>query len=132
MKTQLLCTFTTEDKVDDIVDLIIACHDIIFDKIYIFSNKHDSNQMICTYNIEEDKDHYAETTDTISLHRKKQTNTLYTINALNEAIRSANGGELDKSFPLDWSKYTNSLLLTNDGGLHIVATKLYKIVNVGK
>ena len=66
----------------------------------------------------------------MAIHRKKETNTLYTINALNEAIRKDNDGELDKTFSLDWSQYQNSLLLTNDQGLNIVKTKLYKIVEV--
>jgi hypothetical protein len=66
----------------------------------------------------------------MAIHRKKETNTLYTINALNEAIREDNGGVLDKSFSLDWTKYQNSLLLTNDSGLNIIKTKLYQIVNV--
>ena len=68
--------------------------------------------------------------DTISLHRKKQTNTLYTINALNEVIRSKNGGVLDKSFQVDWSEFQNSLLLTNDSGLNIIRTKIHKIINI--
>jgi hypothetical protein len=67
---------------------------------------------------------------TMAIHRKKETNTLYTINALNEAIRKDNDGELDKTFSLEWSQYQNSLLLTNDQGLNVVKTKLYKIVDV--
>jgi hypothetical protein len=66
----------------------------------------------------------------MAIHRKKDTNTLYTINALNEAIRKANNGILDKKFSLDWKEYQNSLLLTNDQGLNVVRTKLYKIINV--
>ena len=66
----------------------------------------------------------------MAIHRKQETNTLYTINALNEAIRKDNNGVLDKKFSLDWPQYRNSLLLTNDQGLNIVRTKLFKIVNV--
>ena len=66
----------------------------------------------------------------MAIHRKKETNTLYTINALNEAIREENDGMLDKKFSLNWSTYQNSLLLTNDQGLNVIRTKLYKIVNV--
>ena len=66
----------------------------------------------------------------MAIHRKKETNTLYTINALNEAIRKANNGLLDKQYSLEWSEYQNSLLLTNDQGLNVVKTKLYKIVEI--
>jgi len=36
--------------------------------------------------------------NTISLHRKKITNTLYTINALNELIKTINNGVLDTKY----------------------------------
>ena len=67
--------------------------------------------------------------DTIALHRKKQSNTLYTINALNEVIRKKNNGVLDKKFPIEWSEFQNSLLLVNDKGLNIIPTRIHKIIN---
>ena len=68
--------------------------------------------------------------DTISLHRKKNTNTLYTINALNETIRSLNGGKLDKSYMVPWENYQNKLLLTNESGLNVIPTRIYTIIDV--
>ena len=131
MKTQLLCTFTDKGSLDDILELIIECNDILYDKIYVFQNNHEKNQLICTYNVEYEDDHISENIpNTISLHRKKQSNTLYTINALNEVIRDLNGGVLDKRFPIPWEQYQNSLLLTNDSGLNKIPTRIYKIVNV--
>ena len=129
MKTQLLCTFVKKDQLDKIVNIIITCNEILYDKVYIFSNKEDSNQLICTYNVEYIENFQEGIIDTISLHRKKQTNTLYSINALNEVIRSLNGGVLNKKFPVPWEDYRNSLLLTNDAGLNKIPTKLYKIVD---
>ena len=95
MKTQLLCTFTRQSSLDDVINIIIECNDILYDKIYVFSNLNDSSQLMCTYNVEFDDSYQDGIMDTISLHRKKQTNTLYTINALNEVIRSKNNGVLD-------------------------------------
>ena len=131
MRTHLLCTFSTRDRLDDILELIIECNDILYDKVYVFQNLSEPNQMICTYYVTyEDDDYVAEDIpNTISLHRKKQTNTLYSINALNEVIRSLNGGVLNKKFPVPWEDYRNSLLLTNDAGLNKIPTKLYKIVD---
>ena len=80
MRTQLLCTFTSHDRLKFTVDLIIASHDVLFDKIYVFTNQKDSSQLICTYNIPNNQDNFIEGMDTIALHRKKQSNTLYTIN----------------------------------------------------
>ena len=133
MKTQLLCTFTPKNRLDDVLELVIECNDILYDKIYVFQNGNDSSQLICTYNVEyEDDNHPEDIPNTISLHRKKQSNTLYTINALNEVIRSLNGGVLDKKFPIPWEDYQNTLLLTNESGLNKISTKIHKIIDTKK
>ena len=130
MKTQLLCTFTTKQRLNEVVDIIVTCNDVLYEKIYVFQNTNELNQLICTYNIEYQHDYQENVIDTISLHRKKQSNTLYTINALNEVIRSKNGGVLDKRFNVDWAEYQNTLLLTNETGLNVVPTKIFQIINV--
>ena len=133
MKTQLLCTFAPFSKLDDVVEIIIECNDILYNKIYVFVNADDASQLICTYNIEYVKDSYPQDIpNTISLHRKKQSNTLYTINALNEVIRSLNNGVLDKRFPIPWEDYQNTLLLTNESGLNKISTKIHKIIDIKK
>ena len=130
MKTQLLCTFTKRNHFNETINIIIACNEIVFDKIYAFENENDHQQIICTYNVEFDEDFIENVPDTISLHRKKNTNTLYTINALNDLIRELNDGKLDKTFPIDWENYKNSLLLTNEEGLNKIPTRIYTIVDV--
>ncbi len=130
MRTQLLCTFTKRNHFKETIDVIIACNEIVFDKIYVFQNEDDHHQLICTYNVEYDEDAIQDVPDTISLHRKKQSNTLYTINALNDLIRELNDGKLDKSFPIEWNNYRNSLLLTNETGLNKIPTRIYSIVDV--
>lgn len=130
MKIQLLCTFAQKHNLNDTLDIIIECNDILYDKVYVFQNRDDPNHLICTYNVEYDEDFQQQNLDTISLHRKKQSNTLYTINALNEVIRSKNNGILDKQFSVDWLEYQNCLMLTNDSGLNVIPTKIYQVVNV--
>ena len=130
MRTQLLCTFTKRNNFKDTINVIIACNEIVFDKIYVFQNEDDQNQLICTYNVEYDEDAIQDVPDTISLHRKKNSNTLYTINALNDLIRELNGGKLDKSFPIEWKNYRNCLLLTNETGLNKIPTRIYSIVDI--
>ena len=123
MKTQLLCTFTTKNNLNDIINLVIECNTIVFDKIYVFENGNDSNQLICTYNVEYEEDFIQGRHDTISLHRKKMTN------ALNDLIRELNGGKLDKSYQINWEDYQNCLLLTNENGLNKIPTKIHKIID---
>ena len=130
MRTQLLCTFTRQARLTETIDVIVSCNDILFDKIYVFSNQEDTTQLMCTYNIEFTDNFEENIENTISLHRKKQSNTLYTINALNEVIRSKNNGVLDKRFIVDWNEFRNTLLLTNDTGLFKIHTRIYSIIDV--
>jgi len=129
MKTQLLCTFCSKRDLDDSIELIKLGTSIVFDKIYVFESLEQNDSLICTYNVEKTED-FVQNSKTMAIHRKKETNTLFTINALNEAIRKDNNGILDKSYSLNWESYRNSLLLTNDAGLNAIRTKLYKIINV--
>ena len=130
MRTQLLCTFTRVPKLNEIIDIIVSCNEILFDKIYVFSNQNDPTQLMCTYNVEFIDNFEENIENTISLHRKKQSNTLYTINALNEVIREKNGGVLDKTYQVDWSEFQNTLILTAESGLNIIPTKIHQIIDV--
>ena len=130
MKSQLLCTFTNKDNIDDTINEIKNAYDIVFSKIYVLQNEDNTKELICTYNVDEGADiDFNSVQNTISLHRKKNTNTLYTINALNEVIRELNGGVLDKRFPIPWNDYYNCLLLTNDNGLNKIPTKIHSIID---
>ena len=68
--------------------------------------------------------------NTILVHRKKQTNTLYTINALNELIKSLNNGVLGKKFPIEWENYQNCILLIQADGFNRIDTKIKEIINL--
>ena len=64
------------------------------------------------------------------VHRKKETNTLYTINALNELIKKLNGGVVDTSYRVNWLHYKNSILLTQNNELNQLNTKIHQILEV--
>ena len=61
------------------------------------------------------------------VHRKRETNTLYTINALNRLIQSLNGGMLDKNYMLNWEDYKNGVLLTHDDSFKFMRTTIYRV-----
>ena len=132
MKTQLLCTFAKKNSLNEIIDIIISCNKVLFDKIYIFENTQELANLICTYNVEFETDFMEGIPNTISLHRKKHTNTLYTINALNQIILQLNNGVLDKKFPIPWDNYRNCILLYNDDKLVEIKTKIHKVVLVSE
>lgn len=132
MKTQLLCTFIETGELDRTIQEIINNHSIVFNKIYVFVLDENSEELVCTYNVDSINTSGI-LPKTISLHRKKQSNTMYTINALNELIKSLNNGYLDKKFPINWNDYQNSLLLTNkENGFTKINTKLQKIIDITK
>lgn len=131
MQTQLLCTFCTTDTLDDTLIKIIDTYDIAFDTIYVLENLENPNALCCTYNVETNAPIHGEIPDaTISLHRKKATNTLYTINALNLLIAELNSGHVDKNFTVPWDEYRNTILVTAYNKLKKITTKLNKIVRV--
>ena len=131
MKSQLLCTFTTKEKLDETVKEIVNSYTIIFNKVYVLQNEDNINELICTYNVDTtEKVDYNKVSGTISLHRKKHSNTLYTINALNECIKNLNNGVLDKDFTIPWENFRNMILVTNADGLSKINTRIYKIEKI--
>ena len=131
MKTQLLCTFTTKKNVESIVEKIKESYTIAFSKIYILQNEENIQELICTYNVESDADvDYNLVPNTISLHRKKYSNTLYTINALNEIIKNLNNGLLDMNYQVPWENFKNMIIVTNSEGLNRINTRIFKIINI--
>ena len=131
MITQLLCTFTTQYNLEQTVMDITKHFKVIFEKIYVLQNEDKPKELICTYNIDKSDDvDFNKVKNTISLHRKKITNTLYTINALNELIMDINNGILDTSYQIPWDIYKNTILITNKDGLSRIPTRILKIINL--
>ena len=131
MRTQLLATFTTKDKLDETSTKIETAYDIVFNKIYVLQNEHNVSELICTYNVNvADGVDYNKVKGTISLHRKKHSNTLYTINALNEVVAELNNGVIDSKFIVPWENFQNTLLITNTDGLNKISTRIFKIIKI--
>lgn len=128
MKPQLLCTFAHRKDLDLILDYIISSYTISERRLFVFADDNIYNDMYITFNVET-----ADTKripNTILVHRKKETNTMYTVNALNVIIREANNGILDKTFIINWNAYRNSILLTSDDALRHVQLKIHKRIDL--
>ena len=67
---------------------------------------------------------------TMRVHRKKQTNTLYTINALNAAVSKQYDGKTGKELKLDWDQYKDSLLITSGKDLRVYSVEVAKIFKI--
>ena len=130
MNNRLYCTFTTKDGIEEIVNRIKSSYVILFNKIFVLESL-DGEKIMLTYNVDMNNSSTNNIIDnTILVHRKKQTNTLYTINALNELIKSLNNGVLDKRFPINWDSYKNCILLIQTDGFNKIDTKIKEIVNL--
>jgi hypothetical protein len=128
VKPQLLCTFAHRKDLDIITDYIITSYTIVERRLFVFSDADVRNDLYVTYNV--DTADTKRIPNTILIHRKKETNTMYTVNALNTIIREANNGILDKTYLINWITYRNSLLLTNGDGLRHVQLQLFKRIDL--
>ena len=128
MNNKLYCTFLQDEGVNEVVEKILEEHDILFNKIFVLVALDDDKTML-TYNIDGPV-YNLQLPNTILVHRKKQTNTLYTINALNEVIRYLNNGILDTTYQVDWTRFRNSLLLTRPDGFKKIRTRLKQIIEI--
>jgi hypothetical protein len=128
---KLFCTFTSPADLEETVATINRKYSILFNKIFILESPQ-SDELICTYNIDTGNMAASPMANTILLHRKKESNTLYTINALNTLIKSLNGGVLDTRFIVNWQDYKNSILLTNGPDLRKLDTAIFKIVDFSR
>tara|TARA_Y100000996_G_scaffold373723_1_gene323404 strand:+ start:5250 stop:5651 length:402 start_codon:yes stop_codon:yes gene_type:complete len=129
MKTQLLCTFTTKDELQTSLQEIRTNYKIVYNYIYVLQNKGNLNELFVTYNIDTQYQPSKPLDNTILVHRKKQSNTLYTINALNELVKEENNGVLDKTFSIDWDKFKNSIIVTNVDGTKKISTRIFEIID---
>ena len=128
VNNRLFATFTTLDQLDTLVDNIKSSYTIMYNKMFVLYVK-STDEYVVTYNVEQGNVNSIPT-NTILVHRKKDSNTLYTINALNDLIKKLNGGVVDPSFRVNWQHYKNCILLTNHNELKQLNTKIYKIVEL--
>ena len=130
MNNKLYCTFTTANDVEFLTNKIQSSYVILFNKIFVLESL-DGEKTMLTYNVDmNNSSSESMVENTILVHRKKQTNTLYTINALNELIKSLNNGVLDKRFPIEWNDYKNCILLIQTEGFNKIDTKIKEIINL--
>ena len=130
MNNRLYCTFTTADEYEEVANTIQTSYVILFNKLFVLESL-DGEKIMLTYNVDMNNSSSESMVDnTILVHRKKQTNTLYTINALNELIKSLNNGVLDKTFAINWENYKNCIMLIQADGFNKIDTKIKEIINL--
>lgn len=130
LNNKLFCTFIEHDKIQETIDILTNRYSILYGKIFILESP-DTNELILTYNIDVVNTVSRNALpNTILLHRRKEFNCLYSLNALNEIVKSLNNGVIDPNYKVNWADYRNSVLLTQDGLLRQIHTKIYTIVEL--
>jgi len=125
---QLLCTFSTVNNFREIANEIKKFYNVYNDRIFAFANIKVPKEIYLTYNVLNMKKDATKFLNTILIHRKKQTNTLYSLNALNTLITEEHGS-LDKSFIIDWALYSNSLIISGDVSVKIIPLKIHTVLD---
>ncbi len=128
LNNKLFCTFTDIDNLDSLLKEIMSKYTIIYNKLFVLEIV-GKDEYVITYNVDQGNVHTIPD-NTILVHRKKESNTLYTINALNELIKKLNGGVVDTKYQVDWQQYKNCVLLTQHNELNQLNTKIHKIIEV--
>ena len=130
LANKLFATFSKKEDIEQTIDVITSRYAILFNKIFILESKN-SDEFVCTYNIDPGNlSTMSVLPNTILLHRKKESNTLYTINTLNTLIKTLNNGYADPNYKVNWNDYHNTILLTNGPDLRKLETTIHKIVNL--
>ena len=130
MNTQLLCLFTYRNELDTSLEFILKNYTLINPNIFVLESKIVENDLFITYNVEKGSAPVNSHWKSILVHRKKQSNTIYTINALNEVIKAKTGGQLDTTYQLDWNEFKNCIITTSNYGYKKIPTKVYKNLNL--
>jgi hypothetical protein len=130
MNTQLLCLFTTKEEINIAQDFILKNYTLTNPNVFILENKSKPDEFFITFNVEKGSAPIDSQWKTILVHRKKQSNTIYTINALNEVVKSKTGGMLDNSYMIDWEEFRNCIITTSNLGYKKIPTKVFKSFNV--
>ena len=127
LANKLFCTFTSKEDLESTIDNIKEQYTILFNKIFVLYIE-STNEYVCTYNVDSFNMSNTILPQTILLHRKKESNTLYTINALNDLIKELNDGHADPNYRVNWQEYRNCILLTTSGELKRLDTKIHEIL----
>ena len=129
MRTQLVCTFVRKHEIDETVEQIKNSFSLATNKIFLLKSTNVQNELMLSYNVllETKRDFLP---GSIMVHRKKETNTIYTINALNELIMNLNNGVLDKTYQIEWENYRNSMILKKPDGMKVLKIEVADVYTI--
>ena len=122
-KILLLASFVDKGHVNSFLNTLENKHNVDKEKVFIYEIN--EGELLLTYRIKLDLgfrfDIKYELPKTMQIHKK--STTFFTINALNRLIEIENNVECGninhKEFKVDWSKYSNKIILQKNSNLDI-------------
>lgn len=128
MNNILVCSFSNKHNLLKDIEHIKKKYELPRNKIFVFEAKGSNDSLFITFNV---PNKTILESKFIPIHRKSQTNTLYTINALNTIVRRMNNGLISENVQVPWENYENSLLLSDEyGDLKNYELDLLEIVDI--
>lgn len=128
IESQLLCTFFELKDRKKILNEILERYVILNDSIYLL--KTDDNRHFYSYNVDKKSTFNKKMKRTILVHRKQESNTIFTINSLNELQKKINNGINDVNQPINWEVYKDKILLFSDDVLTINSISLVDVIEI--
>jgi hypothetical protein len=123
MRVLLMCFSSTEDyrnKLQEIREVFRPNSNI-----FVLENRFDDNEIFITFNTE----YNFKIGGCIKVNKRKSTNTIFTIDAVNYLSIQENG-VIDKDWIPNWNEFENCLLLMRDGGFSVIPTKVKEIIKL--
>ena len=93
--------------------------------IFVLENRFDDKEIFITFNTE----YNFKVSGYIKINKKRDTNTLFTIDAVNYLSMQENG-EIVKDWIPNWNEFHNCLLLIRNGELAVIPTKIREIIKL--
>ena len=125
MRVLLMCFSSTEDyrnKLQEIREVFRPNSNI-----FVLDNRFDENEIFITFNTT----YNFKIAGCIKINKTKRTNTLFSIDAINELSIRENG-KIDKDWIPNWNEFENCLLLMRNGELVVIPTRIKEIIKIEK
>ncbi len=123
MRVLLMCFSSTEDyrnKLQEIREVFRPNSNL-----FVLENRFDENEIFITFNTT----YNFKIAGCIKINKKRETSTLFTIDAVNYLSMQENG-EILKDWSPNWNEFENCLLLMRDGEFSVIPTKVKEIIKL--
>jgi hypothetical protein len=120
----LLMSFSNEDEYRTHLQVIREIYRPD-SSLFVLQNRDNDDDIFITFNTE----YNFKTPGIIKIHKKRETNTLFSVDSVNH-LSMLHNGKIDKQWIPNWDDYRNSLLLMRDGDLCIIPTKIKEIIKL--